>query len=128
MAQGNFRLACASSISIAVALMAAPAMAQESNADEGGLEEIVVTAQRREQSLQDVPMAISAVSGDTLRDAGTIGIDGLANLVPSLATVSNRWRKATASAALAPIRTSRPSNQASRCSSMAFICRALVWA
>ncbi|RDV02455.1 TonB-dependent receptor [Sphingorhabdus pulchriflava] len=89
MAQGNFRLACASSISIAVALMAAPAMAQDSNADEAGLEEIVVTAQRREQSLQDVPMAISAVSGETLRDAGAIGIDGLANLVPSLATVSN---------------------------------------
>ena len=34
-------------------------------------------------------MAISAVTGDTLREAGTIGIDGLANLVPSLATVSN---------------------------------------
>ncbi|MEW6576024.1 MAG: TonB-dependent receptor [Pseudomonadota bacterium] len=64
-------------------------MAQDSGTEEVGLEEIVVTAQRREQSLQDVPMAISAVSGDTLRDAGAIGIDGLANLVPSLATVSN---------------------------------------
>lgn len=89
MKQGKFRLACASSITIAVALWAAPAMAQGASADSDGIEEIVVTAQKRAQSLQDVPMAISAVSGDTLRDAGTIGIDGLANLVPSLATVSN---------------------------------------
>lgn len=89
MTQVNFKLACASSISIAAALLAVPAMAQDSGTEEVGLEEIVVTAQRREQSLQDVPMAISAVSGDTLRDAGAIGIDGLANLVPSLATVSN---------------------------------------
>jgi iron complex outermembrane receptor protein len=89
MKQGKFRLACASSITIAVALSAAPAMAQGASSDSDGIEEIVVTAQKRAQSLQDVPMAISAVSGDTLRDAGTIGIEGLANLVPSLATVSN---------------------------------------
>ena len=89
MAQLKFKLAQASGMAIAAALMAPAAMAQEAPAEDGGLEEIVVTAQRREQSLQDVPMAISAVSGDTLRDAGANGIDGLAAMIPSLATVSN---------------------------------------
>ena len=34
------------------------------------IEEIVVTAQKREQNLQDVPLAVSAVSGETLDDLG----------------------------------------------------------
>lgn len=89
MAQMQFRLARASGIAIAAVLMAPVAIAQAAPAEDSGLEEIVVTAQRREQSLQDVPMAISAVSGDTLRDAGANGIDALAALIPSLATVAN---------------------------------------
>ena len=36
----------------------------------GALEEIVVTARRQEESLQDVPLAINAVTGDTLRATG----------------------------------------------------------
>ena len=89
MEQVKMKLAQASGMAIAAALLSPAAMGQEAPATDGGLEEIVVTAQRREQSLQDVPMAISAVSGDTLRDAGANGIDGLAALIPSLATVSN---------------------------------------
>lgn len=85
----KMKFACVSALAMASVLLPAQALAQGPGADQGGLEEIVVTAQRREQSLQDVPMAISAVSGQTLRDAGAIGIDGLANLIPSLATVSN---------------------------------------
>jgi outer membrane receptor protein involved in Fe transport len=34
--------------------------------DSGGLEEIVVTAQRREQNLQEVPISVSAFSGEQL--------------------------------------------------------------
>ena len=37
---------------------------------QGQIEEIVVTAQKREQNLQDVPLAVSAVSGETLDDFG----------------------------------------------------------
>src|SRR3546814_11453699 len=51
------------------------------------LDEIVVTAQKREQSMQDVPIAISALSGATLRDTGALGMQAGAQLVPSLSFV-----------------------------------------
>ncbi|MDD9997682.1 MAG: TonB-dependent receptor [Rhodospirillaceae bacterium] len=41
------------------------------------IEEIVVTAQRREASAQDTPIAINALSGDQLDDYGVIGADDL---------------------------------------------------
>jgi len=48
------------------------------------VEEIVVTAQKTEQTLQEVPVAVSVVSGDTLRDSGVFGAEGIENLVPNL--------------------------------------------
>lgn len=48
------------------------------------IEEIVVTAQKTEQTLQEVPVAVSVVSGETLRQAGVFGPQGLENLVPNL--------------------------------------------
>src|SRR3546814_11566011 len=53
------------------------------------LDEIVVTAQKRERSMQDVPIAISALSGATLRDTGALGMQAVAQLVPSLAVVQS---------------------------------------
>ena len=40
---------------------------------QGALEEIVVTAQKRDQSLQDVSVAVTAVSGDELKALGDYG-------------------------------------------------------
>ncbi|QIB65274.1 TonB-dependent receptor [Kineobactrum salinum] len=64
-------LARGSVLAMAVAgtLGAAPAAAQRDTSF--GLEEVVVTAQRRERGLQDSPIAVTAVTGDTLR-AGNI--------------------------------------------------------
>ena len=39
---------------------------------ETALEEIIVTAQRSEESLQDVPIAVTALTGDMLQDKGVI--------------------------------------------------------
>jgi iron complex outermembrane receptor protein len=50
---------------------------------EQGLEEIVVTAQRRETSLQTTPIAISAYSGSNLADEKVFNAQDLANAVPS---------------------------------------------
>ena len=62
-------------------LQAAQTVAQT---DEGALEEIVVTAQRREQNLQDVPIAISAMTGEMLEAAGVRDPRDLQSYVPSL--------------------------------------------
>lgn len=50
----------------------------------GGLEEVIVTAQRREQSIKDVPIAVSAISRDVLEQSATTGVAELAARVPSL--------------------------------------------
>ncbi len=63
-------------------LWPSPATAQD-NTTAASSEEIVVTAQRREQDLQDVPVAVSAISGDTLEALNVDGPGQLASLVPS---------------------------------------------
>jgi len=54
-----------------------------------GLEEVIVTAQRRAESLQDAAIAIDAVSTDQIDRAGLDSADGLAQLSPSLGIASN---------------------------------------
>src|SRR5271155_4792037 len=48
------------------------------------LEEITVTAQRHEQNLQQVPIAVSAISASQLVNSGITGTEELANVVPGL--------------------------------------------
>ncbi len=48
------------------------------------LDEIVVTAQKREESLRDVPLSVEAVLGDKLQDAGIVRLDDLKAYVPNL--------------------------------------------
>ena len=50
----------------------------------GGVEEIVVTAQRREESIQDVPLSVQAFTGAALESAGVDGALELPRLVPNL--------------------------------------------
>jgi iron complex outermembrane receptor protein len=59
-----------------------PLNAQESG--ESVLEEIVVTAQRREESLFDVPIAITALSGDFLEQRQVFTAEALSLFTPSL--------------------------------------------
>ena len=47
-------------------------------------DELVVTAQRREQSVQDIGVAVSVVSGATLIENGVTSVNGLESLAPSL--------------------------------------------
>ena len=49
-----------------------------------GDQDIVVTARRREETLQDVPVAISAVSGDTIERRGLNSVSEVARLTPGL--------------------------------------------
>jgi iron complex outermembrane receptor protein len=48
------------------------------------LEEVVVTAQKRSQSVQDIPITVNAISGETLSDFGVDNLFKLADLVPGM--------------------------------------------
>lgn len=73
------------------ALCAAPAFAQAEPqgavADSGGLDDIVVTARKREESLNDVPLSVSAVGSTTIERAGITSLDRLNAIVPSFSQV-----------------------------------------
>lgn len=67
------------------ALFDAPASARQSTDNNTMvLEEIVVLATKRAQTLQEVPVAVSVVSGDTMAKAQVLDIKDLQSLVPSL--------------------------------------------
>jgi outer membrane receptor protein involved in Fe transport len=74
---------------LAAALCAAPAFAQD-NADVPDREsgEIIVTAQKREQALTDVPLAIQAISGEQLEEQGTKELNDLIESIPGASSVS----------------------------------------
>ncbi len=86
----------------ALTAFAAPAYAQvaadgASEADDsaGG---IVVTARRREESLIDVPIAITAITGDQLEARGAGDITALAETVPNVTLEASRATNSTLSA------------------------------
>jgi len=64
-------------VAVALASAAACAGAQE-------LEEVVVTAQKREQSLQDISLAVTAFSDEALKELGANNIERLDLLTPGL--------------------------------------------
>jgi iron complex outermembrane receptor protein len=78
------------------ALMAPAAMAQQATAQSetasSGLDEIIVTAQRRSESIQDVPIAITAISSETLRQGNVRGIGEVIALTPNISFQSNGSR------------------------------------
>ena len=73
---------------VPVALVAGLAITSQAMA-QGALEEITVTATKRESGLQDVPISISAVTGVTLENAGIEDFDDLISAVPSLSMKSS---------------------------------------
>ena len=82
----------ATALSLAFAM---PAHAQDAAADDdqGGITEIVVTAQKVAENVQDVPIAITAITSERLETTGVTSLEGLTQLVPSVS-----FRKGTTSA------------------------------
>lgn len=70
-------------LTTAVAAVSTPAAAQSSGASE--LTEIVVTARKREESLQEVPIAITAFSAEQLARRGVTELEDIALSTPGLA-------------------------------------------
>ncbi len=66
-----------------------PAMAQSDSGDpqanDGALSEIVVTAERREQNLQNVPISATVLSGEELQRKGVTNLNDIQQVAPSIA-------------------------------------------
>lgn len=64
-----------------------PALAQDAAApaeDEGGITEIIVSAQKRDQNLQDVPIAITAFGAEALQERGLADVSAISTLTPNV--------------------------------------------
>ena len=88
-----------------IALTAAtPAFAQDepapagTEAQTGDDAEVVVTARRREESLQNVPIAVTAFSGDALERQGATDITDLSDVTPNVTLETSRGTNTTLTA------------------------------
>ena len=77
-----FRTFAKVALSAAVASLSVTAFGQV-------LEEVVVTAQKRTESLQDVPISVTAISGDLIEDASIRSFSELSAYVPNLTITEN---------------------------------------
>ena len=78
--KANFWL-CTSLCAIAIA---SPAIAQEAVSTSEGLDDIIVTAQRRSQDLRDVPISITAANAETLANARVDNVSNIQAISPSV--------------------------------------------
>jgi len=69
---------------VPLALVAAIAASDAAYAQGGGIETVTVTAEKRAENVQDVPIAITAFSGTALQDKGVTSLTGLSNLTPNV--------------------------------------------
>lgn len=74
----------ASAAALSAMLGSAAAFAQAADESTGGLEEIVVTAQKRAENAQSVPISISAVTANALATAGVYNVTDLAQVTPGV--------------------------------------------
>ncbi len=74
-------LCCASALG---GMFADIAIAQQSRSDSGQLEEIIVTAEKRESTVQSTPMSLTAVSGQDIQDRGLTDLSDVVLSVPGV--------------------------------------------
>ncbi len=67
------------------AVLVSPGFAQEATEEnQGGIQEIVVTAQKRAENVQDVPIAISAFTAEALSERSVTSVASLSNIAPNV--------------------------------------------
>src|SRR5688572_13695487 len=74
-------LICSSALAV---LAGAGQAAAQSRADGSVVQEVVVTAQRRAERLEDVPMSITALTSESLENAGIANVHDLGSVTPGL--------------------------------------------
>ena len=65
------------------AILATTAISQ-ANGQNAQLEEVIVTATKRAESTQDIPISVQAVTGDSLRSQGILTFDEYTNFLPNV--------------------------------------------
>ncbi|AEG51218.1 TonB-dependent receptor [Sphingobium chlorophenolicum L-1] len=92
----------------AALFVSAPAIAQDEarpQAESVSIGDIVVTARRRDEALQDVPISVSAISGEQLSRSGVTDVQGLQYRTPSLSITSAQSQRNTVAFSLRGQRT-----------------------
>ncbi|MHA7821078.1 MAG: TonB-dependent receptor [Erythrobacter sp.] len=90
--------------SAGIALLASPAIAQDSDATAAEAAQetqgngIIVTARRREERLQDVPLSVTALTGEQLEQQGVLEITQVAQTVPNITLEVSRGTNTTLTA------------------------------
>ena len=93
------RRAILASSALSMLAFAPAAFAQEEGASaDSGDDEIIVTARRRDERLIDVPVAITAYSGEALAKAGAIDITDIGQTTPNTTLEVSRGTNSTLSA------------------------------
>ena len=92
------RRAVLATSALSMIAFAPPAFAQEAGATDVGDNEIIVTARRRDERLIDVPVAITAYSGEALEKAGAIDITDIGATTPNTTLEVSRGSNSTLSA------------------------------
>jgi outer membrane receptor protein involved in Fe transport len=72
-----------------VPVLATTAQAQTSRGASAILEEVVVTATKRAENLQDVPISVQALTGDSMRAQGAMTFDDYVNFLPNVVDAGN---------------------------------------
>src|SRR5687767_3005071 len=83
--QSKWKISAAITGALATLLDASGAAhAQNAPADDGALEVVIVTATRREESIREVPISISAFSEEQMELQGIRSVDDIARLTPGV--------------------------------------------
>ena len=69
---------------VTMALSAVPVAFADDSADSRGLEEVIVTARKRSESVMEIPASIQALSGDTLKEMGATSVADYARFMPAV--------------------------------------------
>lgn len=87
--RGRAKLAASAAVIAGSLVASAPTFAQDQNeqasaASSGGIEEIIVTARRKNENLQETPVAITAITGEGLEARNIVRVDQASQVVPNL--------------------------------------------
>lgn len=86
---------CGTASAVVLAGLGASSAAQAQTSDTQTVDSIIVTAQKREQNLQDVPVVVTAVGAKLLQDTGVRDIKDLTILTPGLTVTSTSSEAST---------------------------------